>query len=157
MWKTAVPDVLPCMVGGWTNPVEKYARSSNWIISPRFGVKIPKNYLKPPPSMETAFGFQIVPLSSSPIPGRWIVFWVFLLIVSRNTYLLQFQAFLGETQTDWLGYSSHGKSTRFTSNELKWLAISSMMNHIITNHHFHPLKTAWLWIYIVTSNIWHLP
>ena len=30
------------LVGGWTNPFEKYARQigSNWIISPRFGVKI---------------------------------------------------------------------------------------------------------------------
>ena len=30
------------LVGGWTNPFEKVC-SSNWIISPRFGVKMGKN------------------------------------------------------------------------------------------------------------------
>lgn len=37
----------PNLVGGF-NPIENFC-SSNWIISPVFGVKI-KNYLKPPPS-----------------------------------------------------------------------------------------------------------
>ena len=35
------------LVGGWTNPFEKYDRQ-NWIISPGFGVKR-KTCLKPPP------------------------------------------------------------------------------------------------------------
>ena len=39
------------LVGGWTNPFEKYARHFNWIISPIFGVKIPKMFELPPHSV----------------------------------------------------------------------------------------------------------
>ena len=35
----------PLLVGGWTNPSEKYARQIGWF--PQVGVKIPKNIRKP--------------------------------------------------------------------------------------------------------------
>ena len=38
------------LVGGWTNPFDKYApENSKWESSPIFGVNF-KKYLKPPPS-----------------------------------------------------------------------------------------------------------
>ena len=40
------------LVGGWTNPVEKY--ESKWEYSPNFGVNI-KNILKPPPIVTSFF------------------------------------------------------------------------------------------------------
>ena len=39
------------LVDGWTNPIEKYANSSNWIMKPQgSGMKIPKNFKKTPPA-----------------------------------------------------------------------------------------------------------
>jgi len=46
----------PILVGGF-NPFEKC--SSNWIISPRIGMKI-KKYWKPPPSIGLSFCFWAV-------------------------------------------------------------------------------------------------
>ena len=35
----------PVLVGGWTNPFETWKWSSNWIIIPKIGVKLPKQSL----------------------------------------------------------------------------------------------------------------
>ena len=50
-WKAGQPRIFltPSLVGGWTNPFEKYYMS-NWILSPGFGVNN-KNYSKPPPAV----------------------------------------------------------------------------------------------------------
>ena len=50
------------LVGGWTNPSEKIC-SSNWIISPRIGLKI-KNHLKPQKKQTYASTFKGVPNGS---------------------------------------------------------------------------------------------
>ena len=44
-WKGFSKKQQPWLVGGWTNPFEKY--QSNWIISPGRGEK--KIFLRPPP------------------------------------------------------------------------------------------------------------
>ena len=59
----------PYLVGGWTNPFQKY--SSNWIISQIFGVKI-KTCLKPPPSYEGLMKTHWFPLRPKPWnPDFW--------------------------------------------------------------------------------------
>ena len=52
------------IVGGWTNPFEKYARSSNWIISRGIGVKIPQKMFELPPPR---YQLDVAPKTPSPM------------------------------------------------------------------------------------------
>ena len=62
------------LVGGWTNPFEKYAdRQIGWKSSPSFGVKIPKIFELPPPSYGKCIGkYTTFPkgwFGITPLPG----------------------------------------------------------------------------------------
>ena len=77
----------PWLVGGWTNPFEKYARQ-NWIISPGIGMKIFKKIELPPPSLE---------IFTSRTPKNWI-FW----FKKNTTSDLQWLRWLWNASSRWL-------------------------------------------------------